>query len=199
MNEQLNNTRRRGDALMDSIYDATTSLIREVGYANLTFQQIARAARTSRTVLYRRWATPFELIHAIAAYKISLALNGDMIDLLEDTGSLRGDLLSLLKLYQSMYTEVGPEIMNAILVEMGRRNERIEDIRPRAIERNMLAMKKVLGFAQARGEKTKQVSEQTLTLPFDLIRIENLVHRDMIDTKRLELLIEEILLPVFQA
>lgn len=199
VNEQQNNTRRRGDVLMDSIYEATTSLIREVGYANLTFQQIAQAAKTSRTVLYRRWATPFELIQAILVYKVSEAMGGDMMDLLEDTGSLRGDLLSLLKLYQRMYTEVGPEIMNAFLVEMGSRNEKIEDIRPRAIERNMLAMQKVLGFAQARGEKTKQVSDLTLTLPFDLIRIENMVHRDSIDTNRLQLLIEEVLLPVFKA
>ena len=199
MKEPDNNTRRRGGVLIESIYDATVKLIKEVGYANLTFRQIAQTAKTSRTVLYRRWATNFELIREIMEYKALKALNGELIDKIEDTGSLRSDLLSLLMLYQSIYTEVGPEIMNAFLFEMSQKNEKVAKIKISAIEKNILTMRKVLEYAKSRGDKIKEISDSTLTLPFDLIRVENIMHKDTVDMDRLELLVDEILLPVFKA
>lgn len=199
MNDASKNVRRRGDALIESIYNATIELIKKVGYTNLTFQQIAHAAKTSRTVLYRRWNTKFDLIHEIMEYKTKNALGGELIDKIEDTGSLRGDLLQLLTLYQSIYTEGGLEIMNAILFEIGQDSEKLSKIETNARNKNILVMRKLLGFAKNRGEKIKEVSDATLTLPFDLIRVENLLRRETMDAKRLELLVDEILLPVFRA
>lgn len=191
--------RRRGDALSESIYNATIEMIKKVGYTNLTFQQIAQAAKTSRTVIYRRWKTTFELIHEIMVYKTTKALGGELIDKIEDTGSLRSDLLQLLTLYQRIYTEGTHEIMNAILFEMGQDNKKMSEIEIHATKKNILVMKKLLDFAKARGEKIKEVSDATLTLPFDLIRVENLLRKKAIDAKRLEVLVDEILLPVFLA
>ena len=74
MNKVGTNTRRRGDTLTEDIYKATIELIKKVGYTNLTFQQIAQAAKTSRTVLYRRWKTTFELIYDIMVYKMKNTL-----------------------------------------------------------------------------------------------------------------------------
>ncbi|MFH7817771.1 TetR/AcrR family transcriptional regulator [Neobacillus thermocopriae] len=193
------NTRRRGDILNESIYNATIELIKKVGYHNLTFQQIANAAETSRTVLYRRWKTTYDLIREIIEYKVTNVLGGPLIDKIEDTGSLRGDLMHLLSLYQSLYVEVDHEIMNAILFEMGQNKDKISEIEINATNKNILVMRKLLQFAKNRGEKIKEVSDATLTLPFDLIRVENILRKDGIDTKRLELLVDEILLPVFLA
>ena len=189
--------RRRGDALTESIYQATVEALKEDGYANLTFQKIAQMTRTSRTVLYRRWETPFALLHEIVAYKMQKALNGELIDKIEDTGSLRGDFLRLLTLYQSVYREVGPEIMNAVLFEMSQNSANRANIIQNAREQNRETMRKVLAFAQSRGEKIKDISSLTLTLPFDLIRLDMLLHRAVLDASRLECLVDEILLPVF--
>lgn len=191
--------RRRGDALSESIYNATIETIKKVGYTNLTFQQIAQAAKTSRTVIYRRWKSKFDLLYEILLYKTRKALGGELIDLIEDTGSLRSDLLQLLTLYQKIFTEVGPEIMNAILFEMGQDNKKMNELKEEVITKNILTMRKLLGFAKARGEKIKEVSDATLTLPFDLIRVENFLRKDDIDKNRLQLLVDEILLPVFRA
>ncbi|MDQ7094682.1 TetR/AcrR family transcriptional regulator [Desulfosporosinus sp. PR] len=199
MKEADRNRRRRGDALIESIYDATVEVIKEVGYANLTFQLIARAAKTSRTVLYRRWTTTLDLIHEIMAYKTTEALGGDLTDKLENTGSLRGDFLLLLTLYQRFFFEVGPEIMNAFFFELGQNSAGIAEIKRKATEKNILTMRKLLSFAQARGEKLKEVSAITLTLPFDLIRIEHILRQGTLDENQLGLLVEEILLPVFRA
>ena len=209
MKEPDKNARRRGDVLIDNIYDAAVKIIREVGYPNLTFRQIAQNAKTSRTVLYRRWATTFDLIREIMVYKSALALDGELIDKIEDTGSLRSDLLQLLVLYQRFYTGVGTEIMNVILFEMSQSSEKVTDIKTGKIEKktadikigemekNILVMKKLLRLAKARGDKLKEVDDMTLVLPFDLIRMEN-IFRQVVDSKRLELLVDEILLPVFK-
>lgn len=191
------NTRRRGDTLTEDIYKAAIELIKKVGYTNLTFQQIAQAAKTSRTVLYRRWKTTFELIYDIMVYKMKNTLGGELIDRIEDTGSLRGDLLQLLTLYQSVYIEVEHEIMNAILFELGQNNDKMSELEMNATNKNIFVMRKLLEFAKKRGEVIKEVSDETLTLPFDLIRMENILRQDGIDEKRLEVLVDEILLPVF--
>ena len=189
--------RRRGDVLTESIYQATVEALKEDGYANLTFQKIAKMTRTSRTVLYRRWETPFALIREIMVYKSQKVFNGELIDKIEDTGSLRGDFLRLLTLYQSLYKEVGPEIMNAVLFEMSQNSANRANISQDALEQNRVTMRKVLAFAQSRGEKIKHVSPLTMTLPFDLMRVDMLLHRAVIDASRLERLVDEILLPVF--
>ncbi len=199
MKESDNTTRRRGDVLTQSIYAAAIKLIKEVGYSNLTFRQIAQAAETSRTVLYRRWATTFDLIQEIKEYKSRMASNGRFIDRIEDTGSLRSDFLRLLTLYQGVYTEVGREVMDAFLFEMGQKNEKIEELMIKATEMNILIMRKLLGFAKSRGDKIKEVSDMTLAMPFDLVRIANLWHKDEIGADQLELLVDEILLPIFKA
>lgn len=95
---------------------------------------------------------------------------------------MRSDLLCLLTRYQSIYTEVGLEIMNAFLFELGQKNVRVAEIKARAIEKNILTMRKLLELAKSRGDKIKEVSDMTLTLPFDLIRVENIVHKDMVGT-----------------
>jgi AcrR family transcriptional regulator len=196
MNETGVKPRRRGNALVESIYDAAVQLIKEVGYANLTFQQIAMAAKTSRSVLYRRWANMFDLLMEIVDDRSSKALGGQLIDTIANTGTLRGDLLNLLTLYQSTYVEIGPEILSAVLYEIGQGNNKVHEAEVDAAAKNILVMRKVLRNAKSRGEKIKEASDITLTLPFNLIRMEYLMHK-YVDNDRIALFVDEILLPVF--
>ena len=195
---QNNVTRKRGDRLIESIYDAALEIIRNEGYGNLTFLRIARLARTGRAGLYRRWATPLDLIREIMTYRSAQALGGDLVDLIKDTGSLRGDLLYLLELYQKIYISVGPEVMNAMFFEMSQNNMRIPVIKNEIGFRNVEMMEKLMGFAQARGEKIKPLSEKALRLPFDLVRMSFMWERQAIDVTGCEQLVDEILLPVFR-
>ena len=196
--EQSNASRKRGDRLIESIYSAAIEIIRTEGYGNLTFQRVARLARTSRTVLYRRWATPLELIREIMTYRSALALDGDLIDKVKDTGSLRGDLLLLITLYQTIYTAVGPETMNAMLFEMSQNNVKLPDIKNDIVFRNVQVMEKIVEFAKARGEHIKTLSDTALALPIDLIRISFLWGQQIMGQIELEKLVDEILLPVLK-
>jgi len=183
--------------LLESIYEATTFILREQGYARLTFVEIARVARTSRTVLYRRWGTPLNLIRAITSYRSFQALGGDMIDLVEDTGSLRGDLLALMRLYLRIYDAVGTDIMNAVVFEMSQNNSQIPAITDDVMVRNRQVTEKIIGAARERGEAIKALSPAALTLPFDLIRVGYLWGRPAFGEAELEGLVDEILMPVF--
>ena len=196
MNETSVNKRKRGVTLAESIYDAAVKLIKEVGYANLTFQQIAIAAKTSRSVLYHRWANMFDLLMEIVDDRSSKALGGPLIDRIENTGTLRGDLLNLLTLYQRVYAETGPEILSAVLFEIGQGNNKVHEAEVDAAAKNILVMRKILRNAKSRGEKIKEVSDITLSLPFTLIRMEYFMYKT-VDYDRIALFVDEILLPVF--
>jgi AcrR family transcriptional regulator len=199
MQETGVNTRKRGDTLTESIYDAFIKLVKETGYSNSSLQQIAKEAKTSRSVLYRRWTTRFDLLIDIVDEKSEKALGGQLIDKIEDTGTLRGDLLILLTLYQRIYTEIGPELLNAFLFEIGQDSKKIAEEKTDVKTKNLLVMKKLLNNAKSRGENIKEVSDITLFLPFNLLRMENIIYRNTVDENRLVLLVDEILLPVFTA
>ncbi|GEP91686.1 transcriptional regulator, TetR family [Chitinophaga terrae (ex Kim and Jung 2007)] len=193
------NSRRRGDELLESLYNATMKLATTTKLTNLTFQQIADEARTSRTVLYRRWSTPFDLLQDIYSYKAKKLFDGAFFDELKDNGSLRKDLLQLLTVYQKVHTEIGAEIINNYYFlraqDKNDNNELL--IHKQAVEKHLNATKKILANAEKRGEKIRKISPITLMLPYDLIRTENLIRPTNISKKRLTMMVDEILMPVF--
>jgi AcrR family transcriptional regulator len=154
--------RRRGDELLESIFVITKELIEEVGYPNITFQQIAKRARTSRAVLYRRWATTFDLIVEMINYKRK-ALGGNLIDRITNTGSLRNDLIQLLTLHNSILSEIGMEIFTAYFFEMAmNKKEILEETNTNVLSHNVQIMNKILEFAKSRGEKINEVDTEKL-------------------------------------
>jgi len=199
MDEQKS-IRRRGDELMESLFDATFKLMNEVKHTNLTFGQIAEAAKTSRSVLYRRWPTTFDLLQDIYTHKAKKLFDGEFLDKLEDMGSLRADFIQLLTICQSVYDEIGSEvIINYYYIRLqDKDNNREPQVHTNAVNKFIDAMKTILKNAKSRGENINKTSDVTLMLPFDLIRIENLVRMQGIDNKRLETLVDEILIPVFK-
>lgn len=193
------NSRRRGDELLESLYDATMKLTTTIKLTDLTFQQIADEAKTSRTVLYRRWATTFDLLQDIYSYKAKKLFDGAFFDELTDNGDLRKDLLQLLTVYQKVHTEIGAEIINNYYFLRAQDKDDTKElpIHKQAIEKYLDATKKILTNAEKRGEKIKKTSQITLMLPYDLIRTENLIRPTNISKKRLTMMVDEILMPVF--
>lgn len=72
-----------------SVLGATTELLAEVGYEELTVDEVARRAGVHKTTVYRRWPTKAELI--TDAVDEQSAENVPI----PDTGSLHGDLRAL--------------------------------------------------------------------------------------------------------
>ena len=78
MSENKKN-RRRGDELQQDIFDSTYEIFKNEGYQAITFTRVASAANTSRSVIYRYWDTPFDLVFDTVHSKIKT--DGDMNNL----------------------------------------------------------------------------------------------------------------------
>jgi len=189
--------RRRGEELEKAILDAAYQIIETYGYEEMTFQRVARQARTSRTVLYRRYETPVDLLHALVHYRSTQAMGGRMIDLFRDQGSLRADLLEVVGIYQRFFDAVGQKLLGAVMTEFHRNVERFRDWFEQALNSNRRIMKIVEENAKRRGEINHDFTELQMRLPFDLLRIENVIRHRKITTAYLTRLVDEVLLPVF--
>ena len=81
--------RPRDPAREAAILSAVLELVSEVGYGRLSIEAVAQRAGASKATLYRRWANKRDLV--VAAVKAGPA----SVELVVDSGSLRGDLLLL--------------------------------------------------------------------------------------------------------
>jgi len=85
--------RSRGVSRERAILSAVIGLLGEAGYEAMTMDAVAARAHASKTTIYRRWPGKPELVRAaVDAYIAGRVLRS------ADTGSLRGDLLSVRKL-----------------------------------------------------------------------------------------------------
>jgi AcrR family transcriptional regulator len=73
-----------------AVLDAALALLLERGYDGLSVAEVARNAEVAETTVYRRWPTKADLVTA-AIGELAAAKNP-----LPDTGSLTGDLTTLL-------------------------------------------------------------------------------------------------------
>lgn len=104
-----NGTRRRGAQLEEAILSAAANELLASGYRGFTMDAIAKAARTNKNAIYRRWPSRSAL--AVAAYR-HLALDEPP---LPDTGDLREDVLETLRRINSQWTSpVGRVIMELV-------------------------------------------------------------------------------------
>lgn len=139
--------RRRGAELEAAILDAAWDEVTASGYSDLTYERVAYRAGTSRSVVYRRWSTKKDLVLAAIAHRGADAAVG-IED--PDTGSLREDLLALLRrfnrvraesmvlfgtLMSSFFKETGISPATARRSWVGDRDKGIETIVRRAVER----------------------------------------------------------------
>ncbi|QDP41523.1 TetR/AcrR family transcriptional regulator [Radiobacillus deserti] len=191
------NERKRGEELEVAILEAADEIIKTEGYWSLTFQNVAKQAETSRTVIYRRYETPFEILHALVKYKSKQAYDGPMIDLLQDNGSLRKDLIAVMELFQQLFTKVGLGVLDAMLFELRQGNKESLLWLNQAQESNINVMKKVHSFALRRGEIKHEFSRMQMIMPFNILRIENLLSGKNLTKEYIIQLVDEVLLPMY--
>lgn len=140
-------TRRRGDALVRAIHDATLAELSDTGYARLSMEAVAARAGTGKAALYRRWPTRQELV--IDALNAALP---DLARTIETAGTLRESLLTCLGGMRDVLAgRTGfPEV--SVLVELMREPGVAEAYREKLITARMAILHSVLEAAVRRGE-----------------------------------------------
>jgi AcrR family transcriptional regulator len=156
-------TRRRGGELEATILEAAYAEMREHGYARLTMEGVAARAHTGKQVLYRRWPNRAQLM--ISAIRHTL---GPMIPAVPDTGSLREDILAVLRLMTRRARNYSPELVYGLLAELPEDDTNFFRASPEAVTQ-------ILDRAVERGElKHADLPERVVGLPVDLARLEGL-------------------------
>lgn len=86
--------RKRDHTRDDKILEATIDILAESSFDGMTVDMVATRAKAGKATVYRRWASKTELVRDALAW---MNRNHLELDNLPDTGTLREDLLMLLK------------------------------------------------------------------------------------------------------
>jgi AcrR family transcriptional regulator len=145
--ESMNTTGFERDSGKDrALLEATIAVLREKGYGGLTTAEVAKRAGVSTATLYRRWRSKEDLVVGTAArwaYDLEPA---------EDTGSLRGDLLSLLRDKLATLNGPGGHLIRALMGEAAHNGALGEALSTVFIQPLRTRLTTVLGWAVDRGE-----------------------------------------------
>ncbi|MDR0848902.1 MAG: TetR/AcrR family transcriptional regulator [Propionibacteriaceae bacterium] len=194
-------TRRRGDVLNEAIFAATLDLLQERGYAAVTFQRVAQAARTSRSVLYRSWSSPFQLIVDAARWQATASHNGlTMADRVYDTGSLRGDLLAAAKDFIDTTSYYSTLMLSTMFYGLSQAEpDEIHTLYEQITASNLIMMGRIVEAATLRGEITHRVSDRAKLVFFEILRSHALLLREPFTETDLEEIIDQVVLPAILA
>ena len=184
-------TRRRGAALEDALLDAAWAELQAVGYAGLTMEAVADQAGTSRAVLYRRWRNRPELVLAVIRRHRPL-LSGEI----PDTGTLRGDVLTLLRRMSSRLAEIGPETVYGLLGDYLSDADMFARSRDQLLSISAEVMETILKRAADRGEARAAVENRIATLPTALFRNELFLARIPPSEGTLVEIVDDVFLPL---
>ncbi len=138
--------RRRGDALCRAIQEAVVAELARNGFAGLSVEHVAERAHTGKASIYRRWPTKVDLV--VDALDQLMPSPQDI----PDTGSVRGDLLALLRhVAAAMSAETGAAA-RACLTTSGLPDDLTDAVRERLLEPRRRWVTEILERGAARGE-----------------------------------------------
>ncbi len=141
---------RKRDLTRDpEILDATLDVLAETGYDGMTIDMVAARARAGKATVYRRWASKGELvIDAVACMK-----SADIdFDALPDTGTLRGDLVAMIKPHSIEDGAKKLNVMAGLVSLLSRQPELADAARAAVIEPRAKVNRIFLTRAIDRGE-----------------------------------------------
>ncbi|TGO06723.1 TetR/AcrR family transcriptional regulator [Serinibacter arcticus] len=136
---------RRRDAAKDAqIVDAARQLMVERGFDAVTMDDVAERAGVGKATVYRRWASKVHL----AVDAMTAAIPALTIEDVPDTGSLRGDLMTLPGLIHRAREDTATDLLGP-----AREHPEIADQLHQRLARDRVAvLRGLLERAQARGE-----------------------------------------------
>jgi AcrR family transcriptional regulator len=167
-----------------------------VGYARLTMESVAARARTGVAVLYRRWANKDQMVlAAIERYRNSHPVS------VPDTGSLSGDLLTLLtdmsEARATFFAIAAATAFSGLLADAALTPAELRD--------------KVLGDAPLsvaravyqRAHDRREIDlgsipAAVLAMPFDLVRHDLLIDLRPLEPARIHSIINDLFIPLVQ-
>lgn len=191
--EPLPRRRRRGTALLSAIYDAVLSELAENGYEGLSIERIAARSGTGKASIYRRWPNRLELVLEVLDHVVIPGLTD-----VPDTGSLRTDLLALLRRIARAMNDRSGCALRACVLDVGNHGELARAVRERLLPARKAALRAVIERGVARGEiHGEAITERIVGLGPTLLQGE-VFQRGAVSDRRVVGIVDEVLLPLLR-
>ncbi|MFE1647050.1 TetR/AcrR family transcriptional regulator [Microbacterium sp. P01] len=153
--------RKRDHTRDPEILDAALDVLAETGYDGMTIEMVAARAKAGKATLYRRWASKPELVlEAVACMKSG----GADFTSPPDTGTLRGDLVAMIKSPSMKDSQRKLKVMAGIVSMIARSPEMASAAREALVEPRAAANRIIFRRAIARGEVDADADLETLCM-----------------------------------
>ena len=172
---------------------SSSTLLREVGFDRMTIDAVAARAHVSKATIYRRWDGKAELVVAALRDRHVGVHNPP------DTGSLRGDLIELLRATAAICT-ADCDLMQALTFAMRTNPELERLVRHQVLPAGRVASTAILVRAAARGEIPPEAGERELfhDLAPALTMSRIVAHGLPADDAFLTQVVDQVLIPVLR-
>jgi AcrR family transcriptional regulator len=170
---------------------AVLELLREVGYDRLTMDAVAARARVSKATIYRHWPGKPQLVAEVLRRKHVEVL------VPADSGTLRGDLMNLLRLAVTLCVE-DASLMKAMAFAMDRNPELAQLVRVQVFPAARLSSVALVRRAIDRGDLPESAAAKDLfhDLAPALLMARHLGQGEPLDEEYLSRVVDQIMLPV---
>jgi len=184
--------RRRGPALEAAILEAAFDELTEAGYAGLTMERVAERARTGKASLYRRWPSRTELTLDAVRHAMPDPASPP------DTGSLRSDVLALLRRSAAALAGPAGQALRGLLGDAMADQQRMRALRLRSQGTGVTAMTAIARRAVARDEiEPAAVTPARLEVAHSLLRQRFLFHGAPIADHIIVGIVDDVVVPLF--
>ena len=185
--------RKRDHTKDQQILDAAIEVLAETGFDGMTIDMVAARAKAGKATVYRRWASKNELvIDAVACMK-----KGDLDTLqIPDTGSLRGDLVAMIRPPSILDAERKLKIMAGLASMLSAAPELADAANEAIVEPRARINRMLLERAVGRGEISGEIDLRLISLISpSMVAYRTLILRKPVDRAFLISLIDGIVLP----
>ena len=189
--------RKRDPALDTAILEGAIDTLAEMGFDKMTMDMVAARSKAGKATVYRRWPSKGELVRDALIW---MSHSSVVVDKVPDTGSLRGDLLAVMKPYTAEHGERKLRVLSGLGSFFSEHqklaDEALSQIYGPWTEMNMKLMKRAI-------ERKEISAKANIELACDVIvamtsyRIQ--VQRKSFNKQTYEELLNDILLPTLKA
>jgi AcrR family transcriptional regulator len=184
--------RRRDDVLMSAIREATRDELTDHGYPGVTFEGVARRAKTSKPVLYRRYRSRAHMV-----VDALLVLPRQPVPA-SPSPSLREDLLALLDAIMLRIDRIGINTYRSLIADAD--DELFETITTQLAELADQTIHRALSDARDRGEiGPAEIPDRAATAIAALVRNEVFFARGPVGRAALIDILDNVYLPLIDA
>lgn len=153
--------RKRDHSRDSEILDAAIEILGETGYEGMTIDMVAARVKAGKATLYRRWASKEDLvIDAVACMKRTTAAATGV----PDTGTLRGDLVAMIKPHAIEQGERNVQVMAGLMSMLAKHPELAETAYAAIMEPRTQINRMLLRRAIERGEISASTDVESLAM-----------------------------------